>query len=109
MDRTDAKPLQSSRSSSSSSTKQKYGERKTEVSYPVQESLSRQESAYSSMGSSDGNFSLRSGSEGDFQRSPKPANGPRSMGDSGFVRLVVEFVFLNPTMLLIPEFKNCDF
>lgn len=107
MDRTDAKPLQSSRSSSSSSTKQKYGETKTEVSYPVQESLSRQESAYSSMGSSD--FSLRSGSHGDFQDSPKPANGPRSMGDSGFVRLVVEFVFLNPTMLLIPEFKNCDF
>lgn len=107
MDRTDAKPLQSSRSSSSSSTKQKYGETKTEVSYPVQESLSRQESAYSSMGSSD--FSLRSGSQGDFQHSPKPANGPRSMGDSGFVRLVVEFVFLNPTLLLIPESKNCDF
>lgn len=89
MDRTDAKPLQSSRSSSS--VKQKYTVEETKLkntNFPVQESLSVQESeaasGLSSLGNSDSNISLRSLNAG---------NSMGSMSDSGFSRLVVELCF----------------
>lgn len=97
MDKTDARPLHGSKSSSA--TKQKYPaeETKKKTSYPVQES-SLQESAsasgLSSLGDRDSGVFLRSGSQNDSRLLPTPANSMGSMGDSGFGGLVVEFLFL---------------
>lgn len=99
MDRTDAKPLQSNRSSSS--VKQKCTAEETKLkntNYPLQESLSVQESEGASglysLVNSDSDLSLRSGSQNDFQPDLKAANSMGSVGDSGFSRLVVELCYL---------------
>lgn len=84
MDKTDAKPLRESKSSSSTSLKEKSTSSETRMknaTYPVQET-SIPDSGLSSMGG----LCLRSGSQSDVQNLPKTGNtGMGSMGDSGYM------------------------